>query len=749
VAVGAPAARLEGAEKVSGRARYTEDLRLPGMLHARLVLSPHPRARIARIPKEAALEVPGIVAVYTGADLPIGTAARRALAKGEVRYTGEPVAAVLAESEAAAADAVERLASVVEYEVMTPILDPMDAMRPDAPAVTAVILADAEAAAHAAASAGAEDQEKRPSNITNHVTYKRGDVEAGLREADLVIERTYTTPRVHQLYIEPQCAVATTDPASGHVTIYTATQGQFFVREQVAKALDLPLQSVRVVPLTIGGGFGGKIQLIQPMAAALALASNRPVRLILTRSEDLLLSTPAPECVMTLKTGVKKDGTLTAIEGKLIFDSGSAPAAPTGIGALLMGGYYRVPHFHVEAFEVLTNKPAVGAYRAPGATQANFAMESQMDIMGRALGLDPVAFRLHNAAAEGDPMPDGKPWNRIGLREVLERLQRHPAWTGRETGDGVGYGIAVGGWPGGVESASACMRANTDGTFQVVTGAIDVTGTSTTFAQIAADVLGLPVDKIQVITSDTDTAPYAGMSAGSKTLYTVGAALQIAAEDARRQILEIAAKEMEAHVDDLEIANGQVRVKGAPGRSLAVAEVAARSMRFGAKHPPIFGAGSVPSPKTSPGFAAHLVKARVDRETGAVKILGHVVFQDVGFAVNPAAVDGQIRGGAVQAIGWGLIEAMRYDESGTLLTSTLSDYPLPRASDVPPMDVEFIEVRSQYGPYGAKGVGEPPIISGGPAIANAVADACGVREVSLPITAERLLAALEGGRPRA
>jgi CO/xanthine dehydrogenase Mo-binding subunit len=325
---------------------------------------------------------------------------------------------------------------------------------------------------------------------------------------------------------------------------------------------------------------------------------------------------------------------------------------------------------------------------------------------------------------------------------VLEALRDHPKYKNRVPADGIGYGVAVGGWPGGVESAAACVRANTDGTFQVIVGAVDITGVMTSLQLIAAEMLGVDPSRVHVVTADTDHAPYAGMSGGSKTTYTVGTAVKLAAEDARKQILAIAGTEMEARPDDLEVTDGQVRVKGTPQRALPLGEILKKSMAFGAKYAPVFGNGSIPSPKPSPGFAAHLAKVRVDRETGATQLLDYVVIQDVGFPINPAAVDGQMRGGAVQGIGWGLLEAMTYDEGGTLLNGTLADYALPKAGDVPPMDIVMVQVPSEGGPFGAKGVGEPPVIPGGAAIADAIADACGVRVDTLPITPQRIIAAL-------
>lgn len=744
--VGKATRRVEGMEKVTGAARYTEDLSLPGMLSARLVLSPHPHARVVAIPAAVAMQVPGVVAVLTASALPAGVT-HKVMADRETRYTGQPVALVLAETEAAGTDAADRLAAEVEYAVLPAVLTPSEALRAGAPLVADEMEENAEAAGHATVSAGAVT-EKLPPNVANRYHFTRGDVAQGFREAEVVTERTYATSRVHQSYLEPHATIASPDPVTGAVTVYTATQGQFYVRNETAAALGLPQHQVRVVPMTVGGGFGGKIFLLEALAAAAALRHQRPVRLVLTRREDFLLGTPGPECEISLKVGARRDGTLTALQARVVFDSGASPGAPASIAAILLGGYYKVPHLEIESLEVLTHKPPNGAYRAPGAPQATFAIESTMNILAQQLKIDPVEFRLRNAAQAGDPMPNGRPWPKLGLRQVLEALRDHPKYKNRASANGIGYGVAVGGWPGGVESAAACVRANTDGTFQVIVGAVDITGVMTSLQLIAAEMLGVDPSRVHVVTADTDHAPYAGMSGGSKTTYTVGTAVKLAAEDARKQILAIAASEMEARADDLEVSDGQVRVKGTPQRALPLGEVLKKSMAFGAKYAPVFGNGSIPSPKPSPGFAAHLAKVRVDRETGSAQLLDYVVIQDVGFAINPAAVEGQMRGGAVQGIGWGLLEAMVYDEGGTLLNGTLADYALPKAADVPPMDIVMVQVPSEGGPFGAKGVGEPPVIPGGAAIANAIADACGVRLDTLPITPQKIMAALPNASPR-
>ncbi|MBI3997949.1 MAG: xanthine dehydrogenase family protein, partial [Armatimonadetes bacterium] len=589
--IGKPRKRADGLEKVTGSMRYTEDLRLPGMLYARLLVSPHPKARITSVDREAALAVPGVAAVVTAGDLAqLGRGARRLLADGQTAYTGHPVAVVLAESEAAAADGLDVLRAGSQFEPLPAVLTIDEALREGAPLVRESTEAEeGDAQAHATVTVE-ERHAEAPSNVANRVSFTRGDVEDGFRQAGIVIRRTYTTSRIHQGYIEPQATVATVDPVTGELTLYTATQGQFYVRRETARALGLPEQKVRVVPMHVGGGFGGKILRFQPLAGALALLHRRPVRLILTRMEDFLTTEPGPATRIDVELGATRDGALVALRARCSFDSGCEPGSPLGVAGLMLGGYYRFPHLAIELIEVLTNKPTVGAYRAPGAVQATFAIESAMSELAATLGVDPLAFRLRHASAPGDPMPNGRPWPKMGLRQVLEALDAHPVRR-RPKAPGEGIGVAVGGWPGGIESASACIRANTDGTFEVVVGAIDITGTATTMGLIAAEILGVTPDKVRVVTADTSQAPYSGMSGGSKITYTVGSAVRLAAEDTRKQILSIAADHLEARAEDLEIADGRVYVKGTPSVTLPVEEIAGMSMRFGAKYAPVFGVG--------------------------------------------------------------------------------------------------------------------------------------------------------------
>lgn len=735
--IGRSIRRPEGPAKLRGRAPYVADIRRPGMTYARLVLSPHPHARIRGIDTAEARAVPGVVAVLTGKDL----ARTRFVAQDEVYYVGEPVAVVVAEDPATAEDAAELVA--VDYEELPAVLDPVAAMAPDAPLVRPASRMEqaADAGAHGEGGGGALAGDVKPRNVHELVHFRRGDVERALAEADVVVEQEYEVARVYQGFLETLGAAGEPEP-DGQMTVWTTTQGQFIVRQQTARRLGVPEQDVRIVPMTVGGGFGGKIVNLEPLVAAVARRVGRPVSLVLDRQQDFLVTHPAPWAKISVRLGAKRDGTLWALSARLLFDAGARSGAPVGIAAILLGGTYRVPHLDVVSMEVLTHKVPVGAYRAPGAPQAYFALESTMDMLAERLGMDPIDLRLKNASREGDPRPDGGQWGRIGLVECLERLKQHPLWTQRPDDPDEGVGVAVGGWGGGLEPAAAACQIQGDGTVTVQVGSVDITGAHASMALIAAEVLGIPVEQVRVVASDTSQAPYSGMSGGSKITYTVGAAVQAAAMEVRRQLLELAAERLEAAVEDLEIVDGRVGVRGVPSKSVSVAELARLTNGMGAPYAPLYGHGRSSITRQSPAFTAHIARVKVDRETGVVRVVGYAAAQDVGRAINPAEVIGQIQGGVAQGIGRALLERMAYDPAGQLTSTSFMDYLLPTTHDVPPVSVELVEVGSPYGPFGAKGVGEPPAVPGGAAIANAIHDAVGVRLTKLPISPEDVLAAL-------
>ncbi len=740
----------DGRQKVTGALRYAPDLAVSGMVHARLVMSPYPHARVRRIDTSAALAVPGVVAVLTADDLPDIPPRNRhtlLLARDRVLFVGHPVALVLATDEVAAEDGTERV--IVDYAPLPAAVTVDEALADDAPAVWPDGLpgASEEAAAHGADVEGGEEDGRRHPNVTNQVHFSRGDVAQGFREADVVVERTFTTPMVHQSYLEPHAVIAQPDPLTGGVTIWSCTQAPFYVREEVAAVLGVPESEVRVVATPVGGGFGGKFLLYEPLIALAARHLNRPVKFVMTRTEEMLAANPAPFSRIRVRLGARQDGTLTALEAELVFDGGCFPSSPVGIAAVLLGSVYQIPNVDVRGVEVLTFKPSTGAYRAPGAPQATFALESALDDVARQLGLDPLELRLRHASGTGDPMIHGRPWPSIGMKAVLEALRDHPAWQQHEEARraGRGVGVAIGGWPGGTEPAAAACLLERDGTLRVHVGSVDLTGTTTAFVALAAEAFGTSPDQVRVVTGDTATAPYAGATGGSKITYSVGPAIVQAAREAREQVLAIAAEELEADPADLEIADGAVRVRGAPDRAIPLAEIAAKTMAFGGRYAPVFGHGRHAPPVNAPGFCAQLAEVTVDEETGQVRVERLVVVQDVGRAINPLLVEGQMMGGAVQGIGWALCEALVYDEQGQLVTASWMDYTVPHVSHAPrQFETVIVEVPAEHGPFGVRGVGEPPVIATAAAVANAVADATGARITELPMTPSRVLAALRG-----
>jgi len=760
--VGKATRRQDGADKVLGRTRYAGDLPLVGLLHARLVHSPYAHARIVNIDVSASLAVPGVKAVYTGETLGMahsgGSSRSQApLALHEALWCGHPVAIVLAETEAAAEDGAA--AVDVDYEPLQAVLDPVAAMQLASPLARSrqegEVSEIAGGGAHATVAKDEEaevEQEEFSQNVSDKAHFHAGNMEEGWREAEVVVERTYSTSFVHQSYIEPQSITVAPGAPGQPMTIWASSQGMLAVRSDVSQALTLPERQIRVESVPIGGAFGGKFGLVEPLAAAAAYAARRPVRLVYTREDDLLAGNPAPQSVITLKIGARRDGTLVAMEGKVVFDTGAYSGSTVFLCGILLGSTYRCPNFDFRCYEVLTNKVSVGAYRAPGAPQACFVLESAVDELCQKLEMDPLAFRLKNGVKEGDPTIDHRQWPRIGLLECLEKAREHPLWASRQQqravpagleGWKIGIGLSAGGWLGGTEPTAAACRLESDGSITVIVGTVDLTGSDTSLSLIAAEGLGMPAEAVNVVHDNTDTMPYSGGTGGSKTTYSMGVAVLAAARDARNQLLTIASEMLEAAIGDLEIEGDKVVVRGAPGRNVELTRIAAESMQFAGRYEPVYGRGRAAVKFSSPMFTAHVAKVAVDPETGEVRVLDYVAVQDVGFAINPAEVEGQITGGVTQGIGWALFEGLLYDENGQALTTTLMDYALPHIEDVPNITPILVEIPSALGPFGAKGVGEPPVVPVGAAIANAVFDAVGVRMTQLPITSEQLFQAMQ------
>jgi CO/xanthine dehydrogenase Mo-binding subunit len=755
--VGLAIPRPDGPEKVTGQVQYVADIKPKGMLHAKLLRSPHAHARIVKIDTSRAKALPGVRAVLTARDIPelkrkAPTRAHAVLAIDRVVFAGQPIAAVAADELAIAEEACDLID--VQYEVLPAAVDPLKSMQVGAPPVAdAGTEADtSEALAHSGvAVATTEAAPTKAVNISQQAKLARGDVAKAFAESDLVLEKTYRVPMVHQGYLEPHAVLAQWD-TNGQLTLYSSTQGSFNTRSEVADVLHIEENRIKVIPVECGGGFGGKIRaLCEPITAILARVTRRPVRYVMTRREELEAGMPAPQVIIKLKTGAKRDGTLMALDAETVIESGAFSGAVLTMSAVFVSSVYQFPSFEVRAFEVLTHKPSIAAYRAPTAPHTFFAIDSQMQQMADALGLDPVEFRLRHLLKEGDPMANGQPWQSNGGRQVLQKLAEHRLWKNRaewkaksgKDGRGLcGTGLAVGGWIPGLQPTGATVRLNPDGSLQVLTGQVDIAGTNIALAQIAASAYGIDIDKVKITTGDTDTAPMTGLSAGSKTVYTVGTAVLQAAQDARRQTLEIAAKEMEAAIEDLEIEDGRVVVRGVPNKGVTLASIGKKGNLYMSKVPPVLGVAHPAFAQQAPAFAAQLARIEVDPDTGQLTLHDFVVAQDAGKAINPLGVEGQMQGGAVQSLGIALTEGMMYDDSGRLMNPSLLDCRKLTAADLPNIETIIVEVPAPAGPFGARGVGEPPIVPAPAALANAIEDATGVRLTEAPLTPERIALAL-------
>jgi CO/xanthine dehydrogenase Mo-binding subunit len=724
------ARRIEGLPKLLGETLFTQDLKPAGLLHIKLVLSSYPSARITGVDAAEALALPGVVAVLTGKDLASVDVAGpdQPLARDKVYYAGQPIAAVAAISEAAAADGASRV--VVEYEELPWVNDPFEAMKESA----AKVLDERSEGFDDVSIHGGGDTETepevKPNNVSSVARQKRGDVAAGLAEAEVVVDGRYVMPGAHQGFIETHVVVAAPE-AGGVIAIWSPTQGHRFVRDEVAKVLKVATAKVRVTSMPVGGGFGGKVVLLEPLAALLAQKLRRPIQIALTRSEEFQVGRPAPASYTDFKIGAKRDGTLTAMEISMYWDNGAASGWHGNLAGMLFGSAYLVPAFSYVGYEVSTNKTPTDAYRAPGGTQAFFVLEAALDELAAKLEIDPLELRLKNARTEGEKEPSGER-AKIGLIQVIEAARRHPLYTAPK-GPDEGIGVAVGGWGGAFGAAAAVCRVEPDGSLTVQIGTVDISGSSTGLALIAAEAFGVSLESVQVELGDTASSPQGPVAGGSITTGTVGPAVAAAAADAKRQVLEIAAEQLEAAPEDLEISDGSVRVKGVPDRKVAIGDLA----MGGSKHAPVLGRGRTVIDRQSPAFTVHICRIKVDRETGGYKVTGYAAIQDVGRAINPPEIEGQIQGGVTQGLGRALGEQLVYD-AGQLRTGSFLDYELPSSDQVPEIEVQIIEIPSSTG-IGTRGVGEPPAVPGPAAMVNAIASATGVRVRTLPIAAHLLL----------
>ena len=724
--VGQSVPRLDAAAKVTGQAQYVGDVHLPGMRYGKVLRSPHAHARIVELDTRRAEALPGVRAVITSADFdpPLEP---HLIAQDRIGFAGQALAAVAADTPELAADALEYID--VQYEVLPAVNDPLVAMQPGAPELsddpkTQVTLEDGSQFV----------------NISGYSRDVQGDLEQGFAAADVVVEQTFRLEVVHQGYLEPHGALARVEP-SGKITVWTSTQGHFATRDPLATMLHIPLNDLNLIASTIGGGFGAKGEpILEPLCVRLAQKSGHPVQLLMSREEEFLAASPAPRGVFTLKTGATREGQLVAREARLVWDAGASGGAGGG-GVSYVRGPYRIPHVQVDTFGVNTNKVRPGAYRAPGYPQIYFASESQMDTLARELQMDPVEFRLQNLMDDSDFVSEGQPSPvPVAFKETLQKAAEQSGWSDYSRQPYRGIGIALGRWDNWAGPSSCVITINEDGTIKHFSGAVDVTGSDTALAQIVAEELGVAPQEVVMSLGDTDAAPYAAISAGSRVIYGQGAVARQAALEVKAQLLDLAATQLEVGPEALELADHKVFVRDDPEESITLAELGRISL-YG-HGGPIIGQASLADLPAPPIIAAQIAEVEVDPETGEVHVLRLVAVQDVGCAINRMGAEGQIQGGVVQGLGWALHEAILYDPERGVLNPNFLDYRMPTTKDVPPIEVGLVEYPSPDGAFGAKGVGEPPIIPTSAAIANAIYDAVGVRITDLPITAERIALAI-------
>jgi xanthine dehydrogenase molybdenum-binding subunit len=737
--IGTRPIRPDGVDKVTGRALYGADLRLPGMLYGAVLRSPHAHARILSIDASRALAFPGVRAVLTSGDLPelesrtenlgevsvdLQYQSANVLARAKALYHGHAVAAVAATSLHTAREALGLIE--VTYEILPPVLDVLDAMRADAPVLLENLFTDEMGRT--------ADQ---PSNIASHVQYQRGDVGQGFRQAAVIVEREFTTGTVHQGYIEPHNTTALYN-TDGQLTIWCSTQGSFGVREQVSEILRLPVSKIKVIPMEIGGGFGGKNSVyLEPLAAMLSLKSgHQPVKMTMSYDEVLAATGPTSASYIRVKIGADAQGRITAAEAYLAYAAGAYPGAPVWGGANVLLGPYCIDNLLIDGYDVVVNKPKTAAYRAPGGSNAAFASETVLDEISQALGMDPLELRLLNAAREGDRRADGVPYAQIGFVETLEAARSHPHYSAPLPGPGSGRGVAAGFWANYGGKSSAWASVNPDGTISLLEGSVDIGGSRASIAMQLAETLGMSMEDIRPTVADTDAVAYTEGTYGSRTTFATGWAVYELGLNLRRQLIERAADVWELDPDQVSYADGVFTVKN---RQMTFKQLAAELQGSGS---PIMASASVQPGRYGPSIGVHIVDVEVDPETGKVQILRYTAVQDAGKAIHPAYVEGQIQGGVAQGVGWALNEEYVYDEQGHLLNASLLDYRMPTCLDLPMIDTVIVEVPHAGHPYGVRGVGEVPIVPPPAAIANAIHQALGVRMSVLPMSPGRILEAV-------
>ncbi len=728
--------RHDGVDKVTGAAKYGADTRIPGMLYGAIKRSPHAHALILSIDTSKAEVLPGVTAVMTSDDLPqvsheiveMGEdsveqdyLSSNVMARGKVLFHGHPVAAVSATDASIAEDALDLIE--VKYQILPPVLDVESAMEKDAPILWEDLRTDEFG-----------ELGKEPTNVAKHFVHERGDLEKGFAEADVIVDRTFKTAMVHQGYIEPHASTCIWRK-DGRIEVWTSTQGAFQIRDQMAGLLEVDVSRVKVTPTEIGGGFGGKFTVYTDLPAAVLSrkSGNRPVKITMSRTEVFQATGPTSGSVVKVKMGASKDGKLTASHATLIYEAGAVPGSPVGAGAGVILAPYKHENVRIDAYDVVVNRPKTGAYRAPGGTNAAFASETVIDELAEKLNMDPLEFRLKNAATEGDRRPDGPIYLKIGFKETVETAIDHPHMATSLEGQHRGRGVASGFWFNGGGRSSVSANVNADGTVNLVEGSTDIGGSRASIAMQLAESLGITAEMVNPQVVDTDSVGYTDGTGGSRVTFATG----YAAYELGQRLGEIMCEKLsdvwETEGSSVKLESGVFSYNGKSADFVEAAGMLAKSSE------PVVASVSVNPSQPGPAFATHIVDVEVDVETGKVDVLGYTAIQDVGKAIHPSYAEGQIQGGVVQGIGWALNEEYVYNDDGQLVNASLLDYRMPTSLDLPMIDTVMLEVPNPGHPYGVRGVGEVPIVPPAAAVANAIYDAIGIRMTELPMSPAKIL----------
>ena len=740
--IGTRPIRHDGVDKVTGRAVYGADVQLPGMLHGKVLRSPHAHARIKSLNTQKAEALYGVKAVMTAADfpdagsrtanlgelgeVPLKPMCDNVMASDKAVYHGHAVAAVAATSPHIAEEALKLIE--VEYEVLPPVMDVLKAMEEDSPLLHDDLYTDELG-----------EKSAKPSNVASHSRHVLGDINQGFAAADHILEREYRCATVHQGYIEPHAATAMWNP-DGYLTLWVTTQGAFTVRTSVHQILEIPVSKLKVIPTEIGGGFGGKIPVYgEPVAAVLSRKARRPVKVVMDRTEVFQGTGPTSGSYVKLKMGITNEGRITAAEAMLAYEAGGYPGSVVSLGGICMFAPYNVENLTIDMYDVVVNKPKTAAYRAPGAPNSEFAAECMIDEFCQILDMDPMEIRLKNGAKEGDIQCHGIPHPRIGCLETTEAARDCEHYQTPLEGPNRGRGVASGYWVNAGLTSSVTARLNGDGTVTLQEGSTDIGGTRTSIAMQLAEVLGIPVEDVIPSVADTDSVGYTEVTGGSRVTFATGWAAYNAGQAIRSQLIEQAAEVWKVDKDQVSLADGEISTTNGDSRTMTIKELAADLSQKGID----IGTRQTVTPQNHGGaYATHIVDVELDPETGKVTILRYTAVQDAGRAIHPSYVEGQMQGGVVQGIGWALNEEYFYNEAGHLMNASFLDYRMPTSLDLPMIETIIVEVPNPGHPYGVRGVGEVPIVPPQAAVSNAIARAVGVRLGDLPMSPQRVVKAL-------